>query len=283
VKKLCFSTYVYGWYQDFIPIYIYSILYHWPHHFVKIFLHEQLTDYNKEALEIIRKEVGSNFEIIENYQDRDVTEIPCLAALRFVMLEEDFEEFDYVYFGDVDFIIYNCFNDNFYDTYVEHCGKTKLPFSNEWNYDYEKYRATGLHFIIKEPYYDVLRDDIITMRKPNGNYFRNQTPNCYMYDEQLLYYLLCFKFDLRPLIGHLRPLHGLHFGTFRRIDEGHSFVPTKLHSDEKEYLPQWIKDKPKINPILNSELMKFSLQHSDDRFVETVKKTKNILSAKMFF
>ncbi len=206
MKKLCFTTYVHGWYQDFIPTYIYSILLHWPHHFVKIYLHEELLDRNKEALEMVKERVGGNFQIVENYQEVDKTEIPHLAALRFLMPREEFDGFDYVYFGDVDFINYNVFNDDFYDTYVAQCEQTGLPFSDEWEYDYRRWRATGLLFIVKDPYYDALDELIAEMRILDGNHFRQQTecdgfreeqqvgelakhPN---YDEEMLYYLLCY-------------------------------------------------------------------------------------------
>jgi len=294
--KLCFTTYVYGWYQDFIATYIYSILHNWPHHFVKIYLHESLKDYNKKALEMVRSRVGANFEIVENYQDVDDTEIPHLASLRFLMRREEFEGFDYVYFGDVDFINYNVFNDNFYDTYVAQCRKTRLPFSNEWDYDYNRWRATGLLFIIKDKYYDAMKDIIEEMRIPNGNHFRNQAycpgfreeqgvgkkakfPN---YDEEMLYYMLCKTFDLRPLIGYRRPLHGFHFGTFRRVETGHSFVVNKLHSDEKEYLPVWRENLDKIEPVLKSNVMDFVVENGDERTSQTVRKAKAVLYNKMF-
>lgn len=289
-------TYVYGWYQDFIPIYIYSILNCWPHHFVKIYVHEDLKPHNKDALELVRQKVGGNFEIVENYQDIDKTDIPHLAALRFLMPREEFEGFDYVYFGDVDFINYNVFNDNFYDTYVAQCERTGLPFSDEWEYDYRRWRATGLLFIIKDPYFDALDELIAEMRLPDGNHFRQQTecdgyreeqdvgvlakfPN---YDEEMLYYLLAKTFDLRPLIGYKRPLHGLHFGTFRRIEFGHSFVVNQRHSDEKEYLPQWREDLDKINVVLESDVVDFVLKNADVRAVDTINKTKSILSRKLF-
>lgn len=278
MSKLCFTTYVYGWYQDFIPIYIYSILSHWPQHFVKIFLHENLTDANKYSLNLVQKEISDNFEIVENCLNHNATGIDNLAALRFVMPREEFAEFDYVYFGDVDFIIYNCFEDNFYDCYIQHCNQTGLPFSNEWNYDYRHYRATGLHFIIKDPYYDAMEEQINLMRKPEGNWFRNQADSKWqMYDEEMLYYMLCFTFDLRPLIGYRRPLHGLHFGTFRKVNEWGSFVVSKIHSDEKEYLPIWRKDIHKINHILKSKIFEEICENIQRPALSIIQKTKSIL------
>jgi hypothetical protein len=283
MQKCCFSTYVHGWYQDFIPTYIFSILHAFPNHYVKIFLHEKLNDYNKEALNLID---NKNYQIIENYQEKiENYKIPHLAAIRFLLPEEEFDGFDYVYFGDIDFIVYNVFNDNFYETYVKHCEQTQLPFSNEWNYDYRRYRATGLHFIIKAPYFLAMNDIIKSTRNPYGNHFRVQTPcdkNFPMYDEEMLYYMLCFTFDLRKLIGYLRPLHGLHFEVFRRENINCSFAVNKNHSDEKIYISTWKKDIKKINQTLNSKLMKFMENNASQNFKNVIEKTRYVLYGKHF-
>ncbi len=281
--QCCFSTYVYGWYQDFIPTYIFSILKSFPNHFVKIFLHEKLNDLNKEALNLID---NKNYEIIENYQEKVKNYgIPHLAALRFLLPEEEFNDFEYVYFGDIDFIIYNCFNDNFIETYVKHCEATGLPFSNEWDYDYRRYRATGLHFIIKKPYFESMNSMIESMKLLRGNHFRVQTPcdKIYpMYDEEMLYYMLSFTFDLRKLIGYTRPLHGFHFGTFRRVNASSSFAVNPDHSDEKTYLPIWRKDLQKIEETLNSNLMYFMEKNACVEFKNVIKKTRHVLYRKHF-
>jgi len=123
------------------------------------------------------------------------------------------------------------------------------------------------------------------MKKPYGNHFRVKTPcdsKYPMYDEEMLYYMLCFNFDLRKLINYKRPLHGLHFGTFRRVDSSSSFAVNKNHSDEKTYLPTWKKDIEKIKPILESSLMEFMKTCGSDQFKNTIKKTNHLLLGKYF-
>ena len=97
MQKCCFSTYVHGWYQDFIPTYIFSILHAFPNHYVKIFLHEKLNDYNKEALNLID---NKNYQIIETslqfvffFQKKNlmdlimfILEILILLSITFLMI-----------------------------------------------------------------------------------------------------------------------------------------------------------------------------------------------------
>lgn len=258
--NLCFSTFVYGWYQDFIPIYIYSILTAFPQHHVKIFLHEQLSETNKYCLSLIPSD---NFEIVENFKELDSCNIQHLSAYRFLLTRDHFKDFDYIYMGDVDFLIYNQFNDNFYDFYVSHCKKTKLPFSNEWNYDFGKYRMTGLHFMIKDPYFDQMDSWIENMKRGTNN-FKTQSPQSPSLDEEMLHYMTFHAFDLRPLIGYRRPYHGLHFGIFKNIENSISFK-------YKNRIDQWINDKEKINDVLNSDLFKTFLQFMDPKAKRTVK------------
>jgi len=283
--KLCFTTYVFGWYQDYIPTYIYSILHAFPQHFVKIFVKEKLTENNKQALDLVKKQISNSFEIIEEFDDLDHCGIPHLPAIRFLLTRDYFEEFDYVYFGDVDFVIYNQWNDSFADRYVEHMKHTGLPFSNEWNYDYGKYRMTGLHFIQKDFYFDVMDPFIEEMKIPNGNFFRKQcrhNPKWPSYDEEMLFNMAVRAFDIRPLDGYRRPFHGLHFGTLRILDVGDSFVENKAQeSDGRNYLQEW-RNEPKIHNILLSPLFKDLNKLMGKKAHETIFKTQTALYRKMF-
>lgn len=287
MSRLCFTTYVYGWYQDFIPIYIYSILHAFPQHFVKIFLKESLTENNQRALDMVRSEVSSSFEVVEEFTDLDWCQIPHLPSLRFLLTREYFDGFTYVYFGDVDFVVYNEHDDQFFDMYVSHCQETGLPFSNEWNYDWGKYRMTGLHFIIKNDYFDAMDPWIEEMKRPDGNFFRQQCRHNAKhpsYDEEMLYYMAIQCFDLRSLNGYRRPFHGLHFGTFRILSINDSFATNLVHeSDGRNYLPQWkAQDAPKINAILKSGLFQrlYALLGAEAK--EVMDKARFTLHQKMF-
>jgi len=293
VKSLCFTTYVFGWYQDYIPTYVYSILLAFPQHFVKIFLKEKLSDKNKHALDLVRKQVSNSFEIIEEFTDLDHCGLEHLPSLRFVMTRDYFEGFDYVYFGDVDFVIYNEKDDNFYERYIDHCNQTKLPFSNEWNYDKGRFRMTGLHFIQKDAYFDVMDPFIEDMKKPDGNDFRRECgfskKSAPSYDEEMLYYMTTHAFDLRPLTGYLRPFHGLHFGTFRvgiyswfAANQWSRNTNLKAEGLVKRYLPTWWEDKDKIDAVMGSPLFDELYGLMCDEAQTTVTKAKNHVFTKLF-
>ena len=281
--KLCFTTFVFGWYQDFIPTYIFSILKAFPQHYVKIFLKESLSDSNRLALNLINSD---HFEVVENFSDLNWCEIPHLPALRFLLGREYFEGFDYVYFGDVDFIVYNEHDDQFFDTYIAHCEKTGLPFSNECNYDWGRYRMTGLHFIIKDRYFDAMDKWIEEMKKPDGNFFRQQCPHNAQYpsyDEEMLYYMATKAFDLRPLNDYRRPFHGVHFGTFRILTDSDSFASDLTVSDGRNNLLQWkTRDIGKIDAILRSDVFAKLYEEMCDDAKFVVKKTKLALHQRMF-
>lgn len=283
-KKLCFSTYVYGPYQDYIPSYIYSILWAFPQHFVKIFVEEPLSLHNKNCLELIRRQVSDRFEVIDSFTEFVKYKLPHRAAYRFLLGREHFQDFDCVYLGDVDFIIYNQFNDQFIDTYLQHCRQTGLPFSNEWNYDYGRYRMMGLHFIIKDAYFDNMDYWIEDVKY--GNVFTKRCihhPLWPSYDEEMLYYMASHAFDLRPLIGYRRPYHGLHFGTFRVIDISNSFATNHIHiTDGRNKLPQWLNDHKKIDAIMSSDLFREFYKGMCPEAKAVVRKAKFALHKKMF-
>lgn len=284
MKKLCFTTYVYGYYQDYIPIYVFSILKSFPQHYVKIFLKESLSNNNKEALNLIKSD---NFEIVENFTDLDWCEIPHAPSLRFLITREYFKEFDYVYFGDVDFIIYNEHDDDFYNIYLNHIEKTGLPFSNEWNYDWNRYRMTGLHFIIKDSYFDMMDKWIEEMKIPNGNFFRNRSNHHKgfpSYDEEMLYYMACHAFDLRSLIDYRRPFHGLHFGTFRILSKNDSFSKNLTHEcDGRNNFNDWIgKDFKKLNDIIKDDVFQGMYRYLGVESKDTIDKALFNLYKKIF-
>lgn len=209
--RLCFTTIAFDWYQDLIPIYIYSILRSFPQHYVKIFAKDKLTGTINNCLDIIRKESDA-FEVVSEFDDLDDYRLP-LTANRFVLTREYFQEFDYIYIGDIDFIIFNQFEDNFYDTYLAHCQTTGLPFSNSWQ-TFDNQRMTGLHFIVKNRYFDAMDEQINIMKNPAHPFRQKQAS--YSFDEEMLYFMLSQKFDVdRLLDGYYRPLHGVHLGVFR--------------------------------------------------------------------
>lgn len=213
--KCCFTSYVYGIYQDYIPIFIYSVACSFPQHVTKIFLKEKLSDKNKESLELVRK-FCDNFEVIENFSGLEHCELPHGAANRYLLTREYFDDCEYVYICDIDFIIYNKYNNNFIDTYLRKCRIHNLPFSNYWRYD-GRFRMGGIHFIIKNEYFDIIDKHIEEMKDKNCEFRAKYIGNpIKSYDEEMLYYMLFKAFNFKDLNEKDNKIfNGLHLKTFR--------------------------------------------------------------------
>ena len=206
------------------------------------------------------------------------------------MTREYFEGFNYVYFGDVDFVIYNELDDDFISDYLLHCKCTELPFSNGWNYFDGRHRLTGLHFIIKDPYFDEMDDIIRETRIPGGSWFRRE---CYYdekspsWDEEMLFYMASSVFDLRLIKHYPRRHNGLHFGVFRYLYNSPLEEITKLRSeilfdsfqrlDDEHIL--WKMSEFYDNDVFFSKL----LGRANDRVKSIIEKSFSVFKRKLFF
>lgn len=246
MQDLCFTTYVHGWYQDFIPTFIFSALHEFPQHFVKIFVHDKLSESNQIALDLVSK-FNPSFSVVEQYSGVDCTNIEHLPVIRYLLPQYEFEDFKYIYFGDVDFIIVNEHDDDFVSYYVNHCNHTKLPFSNAVTHDNNKHRMTGLHFVETTSYYNKMEPQISDVI--HGNEFSKSIKKSFSFDEEILYYMTNKVFDISPLEGYTRPHNGVHLGYSRLRPTGHSYA-------EKTKLKDWKKHIGKINKITQHPVFK---------------------------
>lgn len=231
--RLCVAVYVFGTYSRYIPYYVYSILKSYPEYHVKIFVDKELSSSEKKCMELIKKGLSSNFSISENYFREygflDETHIGGggKKILRWLLPEWEFEGFDYIYVGDVDFLIVKE-EPSLLDSHIQHCEQTQLPFSNKIRLAPDSTnrtnRLTGLHFIIKEPYYKVIGSHIASYLE-NKDILLNALSGI-SNNEQFLYNLVEQNFDLNKLLNHddFRPHHGIHLGLAR--DRG--VMPSKI-------------------------------------------------------
>ena len=198
-KELCIAVYVYGWYVEFIPLYIHSILTSYPEYYVKIFTCSELPDNVNNALKFINSD---SFEIISDFK---VNDYPMNNHIvRWFIPREYFEDFKYGYIGDVDFIIVKELV-SLLDSHVEHMEKLGLPYSNIIRKTLPT-RMSGLHFFNVDEYFDGIED--------KKNSFLAQMPLTSKNNEEVL-------FELTEDIGHpsieeqWRPHHGFHLGLYR--------------------------------------------------------------------
>ncbi len=103
--KICLTTFIFGdTYQNYIPLILYSVSKSYPEYCVKIFINGDLRSDIKEILKIISR-YYNNFSIIENTFDDCKQMTPLKArSLRWVLWDESFREFDYLYYIDSDIL-----------------------------------------------------------------------------------------------------------------------------------------------------------------------------------
>lgn len=231
-EKVCVVTYVFGEkYQGFIPLYIYSLKKLYPSYDVKIYIDGHLA---QDIKEIIKKsDWDSSVQIYENYvldkMGLNTRELPLgiNKALRWLIFEEEFLIYDYLYFGDIDIIF--CYEQlPLHKQHINHMNYLKLPYSNvlrtymgsdKPNYkSLIKYilpyklslflkevskkkkevvikRLTGLHFINAKNYYNEemilqIKLFISLIKEKNKNFFLK-----YLLDDELLLHDLVLKSD----------------------------------------------------------------------------------------
>jgi hypothetical protein len=224
LKKICISSFVYGDYADYIPVYIFSILKAYPEYEVKIFLHDELTTNVGSALDFIKDNLSNRFIIVENYYKSRVPH----KYLRWVIPHRDFKEYDYVFINDVDFIILRE-KPSLLEFYQSHLNKFSLPFGNfiRKNIQDQPKRLSGSHFIKVNDYYkktesiikEVLCDPFFDITKSNIRY--HSRGEIVYSDENLLYEIVRKSFNFNEANyteskNSFAHHHGIHLGLMNR-------------------------------------------------------------------
>lgn len=134
---LCFTTYVFGAYQRYIPYYIYSIGKIYPEIHTKIFVDRGIDDNVEHALSIIKKKGYKNFEILianfdeeNSFRDYKIKGGGRKTLYRWLFDFENFKEYDYLYYGDVDIIILPE-NISILNLHKQKIKEFNVPFSNK--------------------------------------------------------------------------------------------------------------------------------------------------------
>lgn len=256
IFKLCFAPFVFGKYSRYIPLYIYSILKSYPDYFVKVFFRDFLSIKEKECLDLLRKQLSLNFEVVENFYSNVKTEHPKL--LRWLIKEEYFLDFENIYFGDIDFLIVKE-SSSILKSHLKHCKKINLPYSNVIRRGSK--RMSGLHFIKRKEYYEKMNEEI--------NYFINNSNKLKEFEilekspnEHFLYYLIYKKigFGLLDQIPPWRPHHGFHLGYCLN-----DIITPKLKESNINYLMSF---KNQINDFFNDDLFIKIIQILDNDVVK---------------
>lgn len=252
---LCFSSFVFGNYQKYIPYYIYSISKTYPESFTKIIIEGKLNDSIKKILETLKGHSNYNFEILEletsfdRYEKFEMRGSGAKTMIRYLFDSSYFPNCDYIYIGDID-ILFLPEKTSLLDFHINQIRVIGAPFSNKVRLKTDgslSTRLTGLHFLEKKNYFKAV-DPIIKKLLSDESYL-NSFVNGLERDEEFLYKLNMEAFNFAPeLVSQMgRPWHGLHLGITRgnkninlkTIEENSSLSISEI----KNFLSNYSSDK----------------------------------------
>ncbi len=187
-KNFCITTFVFGEkYQDYIPLFIYSIKMAYPDYNVTVFVHKKLKKNIQEQIDSLR--CLGDFKIIDNYYSEiDFEAHPQHGkALRWILWDDSFNNYDAIYIGDID-IFYCKEKTSILEQHLIHCQTIQKPFSNvkrksvnrKWYNvrnllitlkntsvpftikkllfgNYVSERLSGLHFFLTKEYFNMVK------------------------------------------------------------------------------------------------------------------------------
>ncbi len=222
-ESLCITTFVSGDdYQEYIPIFIFSILKSYPSYEVVVFTDKELRSNVTQSLEML-KHLGA-FQVRENYFDYQVSNFSNVSISkmkRWLLYEDDFQKFENLYIGDIDMLIVPE-NPSLMKQHLIHCDTIGLDYSNIIRRS-DKRRLSGLHFVKVKPYFEKMLPiikkyrDLIIQDKFTLEYDSNEF---FLYKMILESGLgLCPQASDKnlndPLKPVFRPHHGVHLAIFR--------------------------------------------------------------------
>jgi len=216
--KQAFATFVYGSYHKFLPYYIYCINKNYPEAKIIIFYQGKLPNRIASIIAVnesvvLHENIKLNDSWVLNYQHRGAVK----QSLRHLLNQAYFEEYDEVYFGDVDILILKE-KENLFEFHRIQAASNGLPFSNRvrpLKDGSPSKRLTGLHFIQPKSYYNKVQS--IIDRINDDKIFRDQLFSNSDRNEEILYHInkIAFNFNPDVLMNNIRPWHGFHLGLVR--------------------------------------------------------------------
>jgi hypothetical protein len=213
------ATHVFGHHQEYVPLFVYSVLRSYPEYYCKVFIAGEARQHVLQALELVRTGLSTRFEIIQ-LGTTDVETITSSTrrgrndvirrSMRWFLPAEAFEGFEFLYIGDIDFLIVPE-QPSLADQHVRHMNATGMPYSNAVR---PGKRMTGLHFARTQDYFDGLRragmEDFASVqakleeRDPLGA------------DEHVLFTMTRVAFAGSGAVPErFRPYHGFHLAAAR--------------------------------------------------------------------
>lgn len=202
---LCVCAHSFGWYNDFIPTYVYSVLRAYPHYHVKVFTPDVLSAEVRLALGKVERIFPGGFEVSERFSVSPAYDRS--SRCRWLLPAHCFDGFEHAYVGDVDFIIVRE-NPGILEGHLAHCKVLGLPYSNIVRLPPKEGQLSGLHFFCVRDYFDKMASVI--------EKWTVQGLGVNLHNEKMLFEMVreCLPVPSCD-IPEYRPHHGFHLGLFR--------------------------------------------------------------------
>jgi hypothetical protein len=196
-----------GVYNDFIPLFILSNLYHNDDVFVEIGTDDLEGVTNLKSIKELTELYPNRFKLrsvnFNHYKIGDTKFSISPNTVRFILNPEI--KLKYVYISDVDIV---CLTKNFTEQHIIYMDKEGLPYSNMVRAG--KKILTGLHFTPYENHYPLT--DFSDLLKVDSSLLG--------FDEKFLYQLVEKRYPTDFKNYDFRPVHGIHISLNREPYDG---------------------------------------------------------------
>ena len=203
MKPLCIAAIANQAYQEYIPLYLYFVLRAYPQYELIVYFDGTMHPEIAACVDLVG-DMG-RFRIKPIPQTYDTASPQTIKALRWLLVDEEFYDYDNVYIGDIDMFIVPE-ETPLHELHVRHSREIGLPYSNRVRTGQQK--LTGLHFVRTREYYERVLPTIRKYHEPvlSGSLRIN--------NEQLLYRMMEESVGLPQKVGNFVSFHGIHARAF---------------------------------------------------------------------
>lgn len=203
MKPLCIAAIANEAYQEYIPLYLYFVLRAYPQYELIVYFDGTMHPEVAASVDLVR-DMG-HFRIKPIRQAYDKSNSQAIKSLRWLLVDEEFYDYDNVYIGDIDMFIVPE-ETPLHELHVRHSSEIGLPYSNRVRRGQR--RLTGLHFVRTRAYYERVIPTIRTYRDAalSGSLGIN--------NEELLYRMMDESVGLPKMVGNFVSYHGIHARAF---------------------------------------------------------------------
>lgn len=208
---------LWGWYQYFMPSYVFSVLMSYPEAFIRFVVLDEPLPGVMAMLDRLRSLGFDRFSVIPKKR-LALPEFEGTTDMyeRWLLDESWFSGFDYAWIGDVDFLHIRE-TPSWLEREIGYSEKIGFPYSNVvrgptagvWSEV-----LTGWHFIVVKPYFEAMSPVIKEFKAKPVSMARDGVMRHAMENERLLYYLVSKGLGVPPVMG-ARMSHGAHLGIYR--------------------------------------------------------------------